>query len=208
MKTLSYLFVAAVLVSPVMSAAETITFADAPLGTPPPGWLATKTGSGEPKWTVERDATAPTKGRVLKQSGDADYPLCLKNGTSLRDGFVEVKFLPISGTADQAGGVVWRARDANNYYVARANALEDNVRIYRVVAGKRVQFGGIDGVKVARGAWHTLRVEFAGADFAVIYDGKKMFTAKDAMLAEAGQVGVWTKADSVTAFAEFAFAAR
>ena len=188
--------------------AETITFADAALGAPPPGWIATKTGSGEPKWTVERDASAPTKGHVLRQSGDADYPLCLKAGTNVRDGFVEVKFLPISGTADQAGGVVWRASDANNYYVARANALEDNVRIYHVVAGKRVQFGGVDGVKVARGAWHTLRVEFAGADFAVIYDGKKFFTAKDATLAEAGQVGVWTKADSVTAFAEFSFGPR
>lgn len=191
-----------------MPAAETITFADAALGAPPPGWIATKTGSGEPKWTVEHDASAPTKGHVLRQSGDADYPLCLKTSPSVRDGFVEVKFLPISGTADQAGGVVWRARDANNYYVARANALEDNVRIYRVVVGKRVQFGGVDGVKVARGAWHTLRVEFAGADFAVIYDGKKLFTAKDATLAEAGQVGVWTKADSVTAFAEFSFGPR
>ena len=191
-----------------MSTAETITFAEAALGAPPLGWLATKTGDGAPKWTVELDATAPTKGRVLKQSGDADYPLCLKNGTSLRDGFVEVKFLPISGTADQAGGVVWRARDANNYYVARANALEDNVRIYHVVAGKRVQFGGVDGVKVARGAWHTLRVEFVGAEFAVIYDGKKLFMAKDTKFADAGLVGVWTKADSATAFAEFAFGAK
>ena len=191
-----------------MPAAETITFADSAPGAPPPGWLATKTGAGQPKWTVEREPSAPGNGLVLKQSGAADYPLCLKIGAKLRDGFVETKFLPISGREDQAGGVVWRARDADHYYVARANALEDNVRIYRVVAGRRVQFGGVDGVKVAAAAWHTLRVEFAGAEFSVSFDGKKLFTAKDATFAEAGAVGVWTKADSVTAFAEVSFGGR
>ena len=204
MKKASPLLFAAALILPNVSSAEIISFADAAVGAPPPGWLATKTGSGKPRWTVERDATAPTKGNVLKQSGEADFPLCLKTGAKLRDGFVEVKFLPMAGTEDQAGGVVWRARDADNYYVARANALEDNVRIYHVVAGRRVQFGGLDDVKVARAVWHSLRVEFSGASFAVWFDGKKLFAAKDTTFAEAGFVGVWTKADSVTAFAEFA----
>jgi len=201
-------FAVAALLSSAMSSAETITFDGATPGAPPAGWLATKTGSGQPKWTIEREPAAPSQGLVLKQAGAADYPLCLKTGTKLRDGFVEVKFLPISGQDDQAGGVVWRARDPDRYYVARANALEDNVRIYHVVAGRRVQFGGVDGVKVARGVWHTLRVEFAGPEFAVFFDGKKLFAAKDATLADAGLVGVWTKADSVTAFAEFGFGGR
>ena len=106
-------------------------------------------------------------------------------------------------------------RHADNYYVVRANALEDNVVLYKTVKGVRrsldiVGRTGGYGVKdaVPAGQWHTLRVEFAGADFAVICDGKKLFKAKDATLAEAGQVGVWTKADSVTAFAEFSFGPR
>ena len=208
MKRASAVFLGATLLTAAMTATETITFAGAALGAPPAGWLATKTGKGSPGWKVERDATAPTKGLVLKQSGVADYPLCLKTGASVRDGFVETKFLPISGQDDQAGGVVWRARDADHYYVARANALEDNVRIYHVVAGRRVQFGGVDGVKVAGGVWHTLRVEFAGPEFTVFFDGKKLFAANDGKFSDAGMVGVWTKADSVTAFAEFGFGGK
>ena len=209
MKNLVRRFLPCALIPATMFAAPTtLDFAADSPGKAPAGWHATKTGSGAPKWTVERDAAAPTKGNVLKQSGVADYPLCLKTGTNLRDGFVEVKFLPIAGKDDQAGGVVWRARDANNYYVARANALEDNVRIYHVVAGRRVQFGGVDGVKVAPAVWHTLRVEFSGAEATVFFDGKKIFAANDATFADAGLVGVWTKADSVTAFAEFSYGAR
>src|SRR5262245_17727357 len=91
------------------------------LGGPPRGWLLTMTGKGAPKWTVEREEGG---GAVVKQSGKATYPVALKEGTNIRDGYVEVKFKPISGSEDRAGGIVWRARDANNYYVVRANALE------------------------------------------------------------------------------------
>src|SRR5207244_4704339 len=98
-------------------------------GTAPTGWTATKTGSGDAKWTVEKDDTAPSKPNVLKQSGVATYPVCFKNDTSLKDGFVEVKFKPVSGKEDQAGGVAWRLKDADNYYIARANAAEGNVTI-------------------------------------------------------------------------------
>ena len=107
--------------------AETINFDNLKVGAPPPGWTATRTGSGEARWTIERDDTAPSKPNVLKQSGEATFPVCIKDDTNLKDGFVEVKFKPLSGKVDQAGGVIWRAKDANNYYVARANALEDNV---------------------------------------------------------------------------------
>lgn len=86
-----------------------------------------QTGSGSPKWTVEEDSTAPSKSKVVKQSGRATFPLLLKDQTSVRDGLVEIQFKAISGSEDRAAGVVWRVKDANNYYVARANALEDNV---------------------------------------------------------------------------------
>ena len=108
--------------------AEIVSFDNLKTGAPPPGWTATKTGSGEAKWAIESDATA-SKPNVLKQSGKATYPVCIKDDTNLRDGYVEVKFKPISGKEDQAGGVIWRAKDSNNYYIARANALEDNVTI-------------------------------------------------------------------------------
>lgn len=106
-------------------AAETVNFDSASIGSAPAGWTATKTGKGDPRWTVEKENDAPSKPNVLKQSGEATYPICLKNGSNVKDGFVEVKFKAISGKEDQAGGVVWRAKDADNYYIARANALED-----------------------------------------------------------------------------------
>jgi hypothetical protein len=141
---------------------------------------------------------------VLKQSGEATYPVALKDGSSLKDGFVEVKFKPVSGKEDQAGGVIWRAKDADNYYIARANALEDNVTIYHTVKGKRVSFKNVN-TKVASGVWHTLRLDFGGNRFAVTFDGRKIIDASDDSFSEAGKVGVWTKADSVTLFDDFSY---
>ncbi len=184
--------------------AEIVNFDNAKAGEAAPGWTATKTGSGNAKWTVETDVTAPSKPHVLKQSGEATYPVCLKNGTSLKDGFVEVKFKPVSGKEDQAGGVVWRAKDSDNYYIARANALEDNVTIYHTIKGKRVSFKSVN-IKVASGVWHTLRVDFAANTFTVTFDGKKAIEASDDSFIEAGMVGVWTKADSVTLFDDFSY---
>src|SRR5215510_7656825 len=120
-------------------ATETINFDKAEVGKPPSGWTATQTGTGQAKWAVVQDDTAPSKPNVLKQSGQATYPVCLKADTSLKDGFVEVKFKAISGREDQAGGLVWRARDANNYYIARANALEDNVTIYHIINSRTTE---------------------------------------------------------------------
>src|SRR4051812_36760585 len=104
-------------------ATETVNFDQADAGKAPSGWMATQTGNGQAKWEVVADETAPSKPNVLKQSGQATYPVCLKDDTTVRDGFVEVKFKALSGREDQAGGIVWRAKDANNYYVTRANAL-------------------------------------------------------------------------------------
>jgi len=184
--------------------AETDNFDNAKSGSLPTTWLGTQTGSGKAHWSVEKDASAPSKPNVLKQSGEATYPVCLKTDTKLKDGCVEVKFKAISGSEDQAGGLVWRAKDANNYFIARANALEDNVHIYHMVNGRRVQFDGVD-VKVRGGEWHTLRVDFSGPNFLVFLDGKKVLTAKDTTFTEIGMVGVWTKADSVTAFDDLSY---
>ena len=187
--------------------AGTINFDDAKPGEAPVGWTATKTGKGEAKWTIEKDDTAPSKPNVLKQSGEATYPVCLKNDTSVKDGFVEVKFKPISGKEDQAGGVVWRAKDADNYYIARANALEDNVTIYHTVKGKRSEKKRTN-LKVATGQWHTLRADFNGEHFTVTLDGKKAIEWDDKTFTDAGMVGVWTKADSVTLFDDFSYGSK
>jgi len=187
--------------------ADSVNFDNLAVGVPPAGWTATRTGTGEAKWTIEKDDTAPSKPNVLKQSGQATYPVCIKDDTNLKDGFVEVKFKPVSGKEDQAGGVVWRAKDSNNYYVARANALEDNVTIYHTINGRRTEKKRAS-MKVASGQWHTLRVEFQGNHFAVFCDGKKALEWDDDTFKDAGKVGVWTKADSVTLFDDFNYGAK
>jgi hypothetical protein len=187
--------------------ADTVTFDDLKPGAPPPGWTTTKTGQGEAKWEVVADDSAPSKPNVLKQSGEATYPVCIKDDTSLKDGFVGVKFKPISGKEDQAGGVLWRCKDADNYYIARANALEDNVCIYHTIKGKRTEKKRAD-VKVASNQWHTLRVDFEGSKFSVTLDGKKALEWTDDTFKDAGKVGVWTKADSVTLFDDFSYGSK
>src|SRR5262250_2348794 len=118
------------------------------------------------------DATAPSKPNVLKQSGEGTFPWCVKKDASLLDGFIEMKFKPVSGNADQAGGLIWRWQDGNNYYIARANALQDNVTIYHTINGRRTEKKRTD-MKVATNTWHTLRVDFQGTHYTVTFDGKK-----------------------------------
>jgi hypothetical protein len=142
---------------------------------------------------------------VLKQSGQATFPLCFKNDTNIKDGFVEVKFKPVAGKEDQAGGVMWRVQDAKNYYISRANALEDNLTVYHTINGKRVAFKNIN-TKVTSGVWHTLRVDFEATNSPSYLTAP--IEATDASFANAGKVGVWTKADSVTAFDDFSYASK
>lgn len=202
MKTVATLILGTLMLASVALAQTVVNFDNLKTGAPPPGWTATKTGTGAEKWTVEQDPTAPSPPNVLKQSGEATYPVCIKDDTSLKDGFVEVKFKPISGRTDQAGGVVWRGKDSNNYYIARANALEDNVTIYDTVNGRRTERKRTN-MKVALNEWHTLRVDFQGSHFTVTLDGKKAIEWDDVTFKEAGKAGVWTKADSVTLFDDF-----
>jgi hypothetical protein len=184
--------------------AATINFDGDVVGSPPKGWVATKTGKGDPHWTVEKDDAAPSKPNVLKQSGEATYPICLKDDSKIKDGFVAVKFKALSGKEDQAAGLIWRAKDADNYYVARANALEDNVTVYHTIAGKRTEKKRIE-IKVPPMQWQTLRVDFKGNKFTVSLNGKNVLEWEDKTFQDAGKVGLWTKADSVTMFDDFTF---
>jgi len=174
-------------------------------GKPPAGFTSAHTGPGPaPTWVVTEDPTAPGGGRVLAQT-DTDetngrFPLCVFDGWSGKDLSVSVRFRAVSGQIDRAAGLVARYRDKDNYYVVRANALEDNVRLYRVVRGKRIQFAGADHVKVTEKEWHSLGLDVVGRQFRVLYDGKLLFEAEDETFVDAGKVGLWTKADSVTHF--------
>jgi Domain of Unknown Function (DUF1080) len=189
-----------------------VSFESTKIGATPEGWTSTLTGSGDPKWTVESDETAPSKLKVVKQSGRATYPLLLKDDTSIKDGFIEIKFKAVAGSEDRAAGVVWRAKDAKNYYVARANALEDNFVLYKTVNGTRSPLdivgrkGGYGvSVPVPANTWHSLRIDFKGARFTASFNGKQMFEVEDSTFADAGKVGLWTKADSVTVFDDISY---
>jgi len=196
-----------------LALAQTVTFSDSETGRSPAGWTVDLTGEGEPKWTVELDDSAPSRPAVLRQSGvvpKPSFPLCVKDTPALANGFVETRFKTVSGQIDQAAGVVWRFQDRNNYYVCRANALEDNVVLYRVRQGKRESLEivgrtggyGVDA-RVTPQSWHTLRVQFADRRARVSLDGLQLFEVEDATFTEAGRVGLWTKADSVTLFDDF-----
>jgi hypothetical protein len=181
----------------------------------PDGLTSGVTGHGIARWEVIADGSAPSPPNVLRQSGEATFCLAVDTKQKLQDGFAEVKIKPISGKEDQAGGLVWRFKDANNYYVARANALEGNVVLYKTVDGKRSSlqvkgrmFGyGVD-TKVPKGKWTTLRVEFAGNLFTVLLDGKKLFEVEDDTFKDGGAVGLWTKADSVTLFDDLTYGSK
>ncbi len=173
------------------------------VGAPPAEFTFARTGRGaQGEWTVTADPTAAA-GRAIEQTSidrtDYRFPLAVPDSLSAADVNVEIRFKAVAGRVDQAGGVAVRLQDADNYYVARANALEDNVRFYRVVAGKREQLGGAN-LKVTPGEWHTLGLRAEGERFTVSYDGKTLFSVTDGTFAEAGGLALWTKADSVTRF--------
>jgi hypothetical protein len=181
----------------------TITFDDTQPGRLPPGWLAGVTGGGgQARWAVMAEAGAPSLPNVLQQSGEAKFCWCVQTNLSLRDGWLAVKFKPVSGKEDQAGGLIWRWQDGDNYYVARANALENNVTIYHTIHGERTEKGRAD-IPVASGQWHDLRVDFHGPHFVVTFDGRTALRWDDETFKAAGPIGVWTKADSVTQFDDF-----
>jgi hypothetical protein len=168
-----------------------------------PQFTLARTGQGAAaEWSVVADPTA-ANGRALAQvSNDRTsyrFPLAIYEPYSGKNVEVSVRFKPVSGSVDQAGGLAVRLQTPDDYYVVRANALEDNVRFYRIVKGKREQLAGTN-TKVATNTWHTLTLKAEGDRFTVSYDGKELYTARDMTFAEAGKIALWTKADSVTYF--------
>jgi hypothetical protein len=195
-------FIGSVIVSDVN--ATTLNFDQDAVGLLPSTWVCGSTGGGSPRWTVEADLSAPSKSHVLQQSGVGPFPWCVVKGTSLTDGALEVKFRPVAGRRDQAGGLVWRWKDGDNYYVARANALENNVSLYYTLNGRRNTIKYVDA-PVAANVWHSLRVEFTGKRIQVSLNGKAYIDLEDDRIVGPGAVGVWTKADSTTRFDDFSY---
>jgi hypothetical protein len=197
---------------------EVIRFDQAVEGNLPPGWFVAMThAGGPPKWEIVRDNSAAHPPMVLAQvSRDPTagrFPLVIYDRASLRNGEVSVAFKPVDGSVDRAAGIVWRYQNPNNYYIVRANALENNVVLYKVQNGVRLSIApkGLPsrsyGVKhpVPSSQWSTLRVVFNGSLFTVFMNGDRLFEVEDQTFQEAGKVGLWTKADSVTHFADFTF---
>ncbi|OLE57811.1 MAG: hypothetical protein AUG13_02165 [Chloroflexi bacterium 13_1_20CM_2_59_7] len=197
-----------------MAPGQSITYNfdnDSPGGTPTK-FHSARTGQGtEGKWVVMADPTAPSKPNVVAQtsadSTDYRFPLLIADDGSFRDLELSVKFKAVSGNVDRAGGLVFRLKDGNNYYVVRANALEDNYRLYHVVDGRRRQFAGAN-FKVASGEWHELKIGCVGNKIICYYDGQKKIEATDETFKDPGKIGLWTKADSVTYFDDLRVVAK
>jgi len=160
-------------------------------------------------WQVRADATAPSKPNVLaqlaKNSRDA-FNLALEVGSSYRDLDISVKMRAIGGTQDQGGGVVWRAMDSRNYYVARYNPLEGNLRLNKVVNNSLVELANINIMNTP--GWHTLRVTMTDDQIICYFDGTKYLDRRDATYRQAGQIGLWTKADAQTYFDDLTVMAK
>ena len=163
-------------------------------------WRTGQGGAGE--WILVADPTA-AGGRAIAQMSkdrtDYRFPLAVYKPYSGKDLELSVRFKPVAGTVDEAGGIAVRLSTPGDYYVARANALEDNVRFYRVVKGKREQLASANA-KVSANEWHMLALKAEGDRFTVSFDGKALLSAQDRTFPDAGKVALWTKADSVTYF--------
>lgn len=202
---------------PAPEGARVIDFEGMAVGAPPAGFTLARTGKGGPgRWEVAAVEGAPSGGKALAQtSTDATsfrFPVAVVEGFTARDMDLSVRFRPVSGEVDQAAGLVWRYRDPDNYYIVRANALEDNVVLYKVEGGKRTDLdvkgaGRTYGVEaeVPGDAWSELRVIARGSLFTVYLNGRELFQVEDGTFGEAGRVGLWTKADSVTRFDDLRF---
>lgn len=190
---------------------KTFTFDSDAVGSPPAGFEFERTGQGaEGKWVVRADPDKPSNHVLVQESADpTDYrfPLAVVKDGPYKDVTLSVRARPVSGKVDQGFGMVWRYKDANNYYITRCNADEDNCTIYHTVAGHRRPFQN-KPIRVAKNTWHTLKLEAVGDHFVVWFDGTKVLDAKDETFKDAGRVGLWTKADSVIQFDDFTIEGR
>jgi hypothetical protein len=171
------------------------------------------------EWGVAADPTAPSPPNVIAQTSTDDtgyrFPLLVADEGSFKDLDLSVRFKTISGSEDQAAGLMFRLQDANNYYIVRANALENNVVLYKVENGERSDIdikveGSTYGKKanVPKQDWSTLRVVVVGNLFEVYLNDEKLFEVEDQTFKEAGKVGLWTTADSVTYFDDLRVTAK
>ena len=200
----------------VVLAADTVELVSVwnPIGAEPDGCVPALTGGGgPPKWrnveTAADDRLGLGVSEMSRDATDYRFPLCIVEGrafSALGDVDVSVRLRPVMGKVDQAGGIAIRLKDSRNYYVVRANALENNVRLYAVIDGERRQFAG-ESVVVASTQWHTLRLRAVGDRFAVYFDNALLFEATDRRITEPGRVALWTKADSVTEFVDLSIEA-
>jgi len=182
-----------------------ISFTAAEAGHLPPGFSTALTGGGGPvSWVVQADPSAPPPGFALVQTSNDQtsyrFPMCIYERPMPANVTVSVRFKSIAGTVDQAGGIVLRY-SPENYYIARANALEDNVNLFKTVNGNRIKIDEVDA-KVAPNTWHTLTFTALGDHLQVIFDGRTVIDAHDKTFRNGGDIGLWTKADSVTAFTD------
>jgi hypothetical protein len=175
-------------------------FSSTPVGPPPAAFGPMMTGEGpEGRWEIVSDEGKNVLAQTTAEPARPSFTMLVYDAEYPADVAVTIGFKPVSGQIDQAGGVVVRLLDKDNYYVARANTLENNVRFYRVVNGSREQLAGVD-ILVSGNEWHTLALTAQGNQFSVQFDGEELFTASDETFNQGGRVGLWTKADSVTYF--------
>jgi hypothetical protein len=167
-----------------------------------------RTGAIAPKfinevgdWKVVADPDAPTKPNVLGQLAKSSGPtfnVTLIEDTNYKDVDITVSMKAVAGNTDQGGGLVWRAKDARNYYIARYNPLEDNYRVYKVQDGRRTELQSAN-VRKSPG-WHVLRITMVGDRIECYYDSRKYLDVKDTIFPGSGKIGLWTKADAQTHF--------
>ena len=190
------------------AAAQTVTFETDTPGQPPRDFEFGLAGEGGPgRWQVVADKSA-AGGKALAQlstnTAANRFLVAIYNPTTFANGEITVRCKPVGGKVDQACGVIVRAVDPRNYYIARSNALEDNVRFYRVRNGQRQQLATADNVKVASGQWQTLVLRVEGNRYTVTFNGKPLHTTTDSTTAEPrpteGRAGLWVKSDSVSHF--------
>jgi hypothetical protein len=190
------------------STSRIITFDSEALGKTPPGWIVAMTNRGAPpKWEIRQDRTAATQPYVMAQVSDepgADRaPLAILNSLSLRDGDVSVRIKPVGGREDRGGGIVWRYRDENNYYLVRANALSRTLSVFKVLNGKRIPIAREVKYEFPLNDWSILKVSARGLSFQVYVDHRRLLQGADGTFPGAGRVGLCTDADSVTYFDDF-----
>jgi hypothetical protein len=209
MRTFTWLLVFGLTAAPV----RVVTFDNAQLGRTPPDWTVAMTNHGRPpRWEIVKDMSAATQPYVFAQVSTDPlrdrYPLAILNDVTFRDGEVSVRLKPVSGREVQAGGLVWRYRDENNYYLARANALEKNVQVFKVENGIRKPIMAGVHHEIPTNAWSILKVSARGNRFQVYMDHRRILQGWDNTFMSGGKVGLWTVADSVTYFDDFRVSPR